>query len=319
MDRLQCMQIFVRVVECQSFARAAAALGLSRARTSEAVANLERALDTRLVHRTTRRLRLSDEGRGYYERCVAILADVADAEAALSAPETAVRGRLRVHVPIGLARACVLPALPALLARHPELGVELRLDNRAADLFEEGLDCAIAYGVPRDPELVARKLAVTRLLTCAAPSYLRERPAPRAPADLAAHACIAFLSGGSAAQWVFAHDGQRVAWTPDGRLAFNSMEACVEAAMLGLGVTQVLSTFAQRAVRDGALVPLLLDCAVEGPALYLAHPPHRHVPARLAAFIELARSAFADVERPLDGVTAAPRGARRRAAPRRKR
>jgi LysR family transcriptional regulator for bpeEF and oprC len=299
MDRLQSMQIFVRVAELGSFARAAEALQLSRARISEAIANLERALETRLVHRTTRLVRLSEEGRLYYERCSAILADIAAAEAALAGVRDVVRGKLRVHLPIAVARAFLLPALPGFLARHPELSLEVRLENRNVDLLEEGLDCAVCYGTPRDQKLVARKLASTTLLTCAAPSYLSSRGAPDAPGDLDQHACIPFLGAGNqASDWVFQRSGESVRYTPHGQLAFNSMEACMEAAAAGLGIIQVLSPLAHRSVLAGLLTPVLSAWTADAPPVYLVYPPQRPPSARLRAFIDFARAAFDDIGSP---------------------
>ena len=194
MDRLQAMRVFARVAELGSFARAAEALALSRARVSEAVAGLERALGARLLHRTTRRLALSDDGRAFYERAARILADVDEAEALVTRGRSQARGRLRVDMPMALARLHVVPALPRLLARHAGLELEVRLENRAIDLVAEGIDCAISYGPPADTELVARRIGTTHLVTCAAPSYLARHPAPRTPEALARHNAIAFLS-----------------------------------------------------------------------------------------------------------------------------
>jgi LysR family transcriptional regulator for bpeEF and oprC len=295
MDRLQSMQIFVRVAELGSFARAADALQLSRARVSEAVANLERALETRLVHRTTRLVRLSEEGRLYYERCVGILADIAAAEAALAGAREVARGKLRVHVPVALARAFLLPALPQFLASHPELALEVRLENRAVDLLEEGLDCAVSYGTPRNTKLIARKLAGTTLLTCAAPRYLAARGTPLSPADLDQHECIPFLRTGTAAEWLFQENAEPLTYNPRGRLAFNSMEACMDAAAAGLGIIQVLSALAHRPLLAQTLVPLLGAWTADGPPLYLVYPPQRPPSARLRAFLDFAREAFADL------------------------
>lgn len=295
MDRLQSMQIFVRVAELGSFARAADALQLSRARVSEAIANLERALETRLVHRTTRVVRLSEEGRLYYERCVAILADIAAAEAALLGAREVARGKLRVHVPVALARAFLLPALPQFVASHPELTLEVRLENRAIDLLEEGLDCAVSYGAPRDTKLIARKLAGTTLLTCAAPRYLAERGTPLTPADLEQHECIPFLRASTASEWLFQQNAEPFTYGPRGRLAFNSMEACMDAAEAGLGIIQVLSVLAHRPLLAQTLIPLLGAWTADGPPLFLVYPPQRPPSARLRAFIDFARAAFADL------------------------
>jgi LysR family transcriptional regulator, regulator for bpeEF and oprC len=294
MDRLQAMKVFVRVAELGSFTLAADALELSRARVSEAVAEFERGLGARLLHRTTRRVSLSDDGRAYYERARQILSDVDEAEALLVGSRAAARGRLRVAMPMALARLYVVPALPALLRLHPELALEIRLENRNVDLLEEGVDCALSYGKPSDEDLVARRVMDTHLLTCAAPGYLARRGIPRVPADLTEHACVTFLtlSGARPADWCFELEGQSSSLRPTGNLGFNSMEACVEAAIAGLGITQVLSSLGEAAVRARKLRPVLAKYAARGPSIYVVYPPHRQLSARLRVLITFLSEAF---------------------------
>ncbi len=296
MDRLAAMQAFARVVELGSFARAAEALSLSRARVSEAVQALESSLGTQLLHRTTRRVALSDDGRAYYERVRRILADVAEAEDEVVRSRGSARGRLRVDLPVALARLFVVPNLNGLLRRHPELELELRLENRSIDLLREGVDCAITYGEPLDAELVARKLATTELVTCAAPSYLERHGTPRSPAELTRHRAVAFLSVATArpSAWEFMVDDARVHTVTRAELAFNSMEACIDAAVAGLGITQVLSVVAHGALAEGKLRPVLTQYACAGPSLFIVYPPNRSASARLRVFCDFAREVFAD-------------------------
>jgi LysR family transcriptional regulator for bpeEF and oprC len=314
MDRLHGMRAFARVAELGSFARAADSLELSRARVSELVAGLERALGARLLHRTTRRVSLTDDGRAYYERCTRILADVEEAETLVARARASPRGRLRVDMPMALARQFLVPALPRLLERHPELALEVRLENRAIDLVEEGVDCAISYGEPLDGDLVARRIGTTHLVTCAAPAWLARHGTPRTPADLASHNAVAFLALATArpAEWVFERGKERRAQRPAGNLAFNSMEACVEAAAAGLGVTQVLSALAHGAIVAGRLAPVLVDWASEGPALYLVYPPNRQLSARIRAFAEFAVEVFAAADAGWRDIVAAARRMPRR-------
>ena len=298
MDRLQAMRVFARVAELGSFARAADALELSRARVSEAVAALERALGAHLIHRTTRQVALSDDGRAFYTRVARILGDVDEAEAAVKRSRSVARGRLRVDMPMALARLFVVPALPRLLARHPHLELEVRIENRAIDLIQEGLDCAITYGAPTDGDLVARRVGTTHLVTCAAPAYLARHQAPRAPAGLTRHNTIAFLAlgNGRPADWQFEREGTRQTHQPRGTLAFNSMEACVEAAKASLGLTQVLSSLAHGAILAGDLRPVLLEWVTEGPSLYVVYPPNRQQSARIRTFVDFASEVFAEAD-----------------------
>jgi LysR family transcriptional regulator for bpeEF and oprC len=294
-DQLSALRVFVRVAELGGFARAADALDMSRAMVTTRVGQLEARLGVRLLHRTTRRVALTDDGRAYYERCVRILADLDEADEALARRRARPSGRLRVQMPVALAREFLIPALPRLLERNPGLELEVQLANRVVDLLEEGIDCAIRLGPPAEPSLVARRIAATRLATCASSEYLKRRGTPRTPADLARHECIAFLdlATGRPADWVFAQRAEPLVLAPRGRLSFNSMEAAVEAAAAGLGVAQVLSSLAEPAVTAGRLRALLVDWAAEGPALHLVYPQHRHLSARIRAFADFAAEVFA--------------------------
>lgn len=295
MDRLHALRVFVRVAELGSFTRAAAALGLSRARVSEAVGELERSLGVRLLHRTTRQVALSDDGRAYYERCRSILSDLDDADALVARGRGRVRGRLRLAMPMALARAFVVPALPAFLAEHPELALEVRLNNAALHLLEDGVDCAISYGLPTDEGLVATSIMETHLSTCASPSYLARRGTPREPEELLQHDCVAFLALDSAreAAWSFLEHGQRTSLFPRAKLGFNSMEACVAAAEAGLGVTQVLSSLVDAALAGKRLHPVLESHAAPGPSIFVVYPPQREASPRLRALVAFLRAAFA--------------------------
>lgn len=311
------MQIFARVVELGSFSQAARAVGLSRARASEAVQALERALGARLLHRSTRRLALTDDGRAYYDATRRILADVAEAEAAISGSPESPRGKLCVDVPVALGRLFLLPALPKLFRRYPGLELELRLENRSIDLTREGVDCAVSYGEPLDRELVARRIATTHLVTCAAPTYLTRHGTPRTPEALTQHQCVAFLGVATArpTPWEFIRDGARVTHAPRGNLAVNSMEACVDAAAAGLGITQVLSSVAHDAIRNGRLKALLMDVAAPGPPLYIVYAPNRQASARLRAFIAFVQQLFSEHDTHFDNLVRAAQ----EVAPRRRR
>ena len=286
MNRLLAMQVFAKVAELGSFSRAAADLGLSRARASEVVQDLEGALKTRLLHRTTRSLALTDSGRAYFDRISHILGDILEAENEVRNSSAAVRGRLRVELPVALTRLYVLPKLPKLLHRYPELELEIRMENRILELTREGVDCAVTYGKPSDPDLVVRPLATTKMLTCASPSYWKRHPAPKTPVGLSKHNLIAFLGSPWArpVEWHFSDPKGQTSFRPTGNLAFNSMEACLEAAAMNLGVTQVWSSVAHNALRDGRLVPILTSYVSEGPGLYFSYRSQHQASARLRAF-----------------------------------
>jgi LysR family transcriptional regulator for bpeEF and oprC len=294
MDQLAAMRAFIRVAELESFAAAAEILDLSRAVVTTRIAQLEARLGVRLLHRTTRRVRLTDDGTAYYERCLRVLADLDEADEAVSRGRTAARGRLRVQLPVALGRTFLVPALPRFLAAHPALELEVRLANRDVDLVDEGIDCAVRLGVPHETHLVARRIADTRLATVASEGYLRAHGTPRTPDDLAGHNCIAFLdlASGRPVDWAFEQDGRRILRSPQGNLAFNSMEAAVEAAAAGVGVAQVLWWLAAPAFAAGRLEAVLTDIAAAGPPLYVAYPHHRHLSAKTRAFVDFAAEVF---------------------------
>src|SRR5215469_11585496 len=197
MDQLACMRSFVRVADLHSFTRAADVLGLSRAVVSTHIAELEKHLSCQLLHRTTRRVGLTGDGAEYLARCQRILAELEDADEAMRRTRESVQGRLRVDVPVIFGRALLIPALPKFTARYPQLQLEVQLNDRVVDLIAEEIDLAVRVGKVREPHLVARRVVSTRLLTCAAPEYLRSRGAPGAPEELRRHQLVGQLGSNS--------------------------------------------------------------------------------------------------------------------------
>lgn len=289
MDQLYCMRVFVRVVEHGSFARAADDLAASRSSVTTAVGQLERRLGVRLLHRTTRRLNLTDEGRGYYERCVRILEDLTEAEEALYGMRALPKGRLKVSVPQSFTHLLFFQALPGFLARHPDLSMEVVFSDRAVNLVEEGIDCAVrAVAIPDDSTLVARHIASGKRITCAAPDYLTKRGVPKTIDALAEHDCIAFISPstGRTLDWTFEETGATRRFTPGGRLGVTSLEAAAAAAVAGLGVAQVPDILVFRALLAGQLRPLLLDVVAPTPSLVVVYPSNRYLTAKVRAFAD---------------------------------
>src|SRR6266403_1768560 len=196
-DQLVCMRSFVRVADLHSFTRAADALGVSRAVVSTHVAELERHLRCQLFHRTTRRVGLTSDGAEYLARCQRILAELEAADEALRGARLSVQGRLRVDVPVVFGRALLLPALPKFTARYPDLQLEVQFNDRVIDLIAEEVDLVVRVGAVREPHLVARRVVTTRLLTCAAPEYLRAHGVPAEPEELRRHQLVGHLAAGS--------------------------------------------------------------------------------------------------------------------------
>lgn len=194
MHRLDAMQAFVRVAEMASFTRAADSLGLPKASVSTAVQQLEAWVGTQLLHRTTRRVQLTQDGRAFYERCQDLLADMDEVQHLFVRTPQALRGRLRVDMPARFARHFVLPQLPAFLHDHPQLELELSCTDRRVDVVREGFDCVLRVGTLADTSLIARPLGQLRVVTCASPAYLQRHGMPQSPEDLHAHRMIHYAS-----------------------------------------------------------------------------------------------------------------------------
>lgn len=295
MDQLFCMRVFARVAELGSFARASEDLEIARPTATQAVARLEKRLGVRLLHRTTRRLSLTEDGRAFYEGCVRILGDLAEAEDSLSSARTSPRGRLRVTTPHSFVDLSFFPALPRFLARYPDLDLEVFLTDRAVNLVEEGIDCAIrAANIPDDSTLIARHISNVRWITCAAPAYLRARGTPKRIADLEQHNCIRFISQstGRTVDWHFDDAGAPRSYTPRGNLGVSSLEAAAAAAQRGIGIAQVPDALALAAVRAGELRPVLLECAASAPSLKVVYPSNRYLTAKVRAFADFVAETF---------------------------
>ena len=295
MDQLFCMRVFTRVVEQGSFARAAEDMDIARPTATTAVAQLEKRLNVRLLQRTTRRLSLTDEGRAFYQGCVRMLNDLAETEDALSGARLAPRGLLRASVPNAFMHEAFMPLLPRFLSRYPDLSVELIVTDRAVDMVEEGIDCAVrAVPVADDSTLVARRIAQVYRITCASPAYLNAHGTPRAIAELEQHDCIRFISPstGRTTDWRFHKDGEVLEFTPRGKLGVTSLEGAVAAAAAGIGVAQVSDVLAMPQLRAGALVPLLLEWAAPGPAVSVVYPSGRYLTAKVKAFTDFVAEVY---------------------------
>jgi LysR family transcriptional regulator for bpeEF and oprC len=295
MDYYFCMRAFARVVEHGSFARAADSLEISRPTATTAVAQLEKRLGARLLHRTTRRLRLTDDGRTFYERCVRILGDIAETEDLLSSARTSPRGLLRVSTPHSFVHLIFFSTLPRFLARYPDLTVEVALTDRAVNLVEEGIDCAVrGVEIPGDSTLVARQITSVHLVTCASPDYLAARGTPQSVADLERHNCVRFISPstGRPVDWRFQKGEERIAFTPRGNLGVTSLEAAAAAALNGIGIAQVPDALVILPQWAGGLRPILRDWVALAPPLKVVYPSNRYLTAKVRAFADFVSEIF---------------------------
>jgi DNA-binding transcriptional LysR family regulator len=241
MDKLRAMEAFVRIVERGSLTAAAESLQASLPSVVRTLAALEAVLDVRLLNRTTRRIALTDEGREYYARCQRVLAEVDDAEAALSARRAVPKGRLRVTAPVMFGRLHVAPVLTAFAERFPAVKVELVLLDRVVDLVEEGIDVGVRIGQLPDSSLVAVPIGATHRVVCASPAYLKRAGTPASPSDLAAHRCVSFGGLAPGHEWRFMVGGKAVRVTVAAALASNLIDPVLDACVAGAGLGQFLS------------------------------------------------------------------------------
>ncbi len=288
LDNLGAIATFVRLAETFSFKATAQQLGMSGPAVSKAIARLEAHLGTRLFHRTTRRVSLTDDGQAFLERCRRILEDVREAEELLTSRRLTPRGRLRVQMPLGFGRHVVLPMLPGFLARYPDLAVDVDLSDRIVDFADEGLDVAVRIGELPDSRLIARRIYDIRFVTCASPAYLARHGTPRKPEDLARHRCLAYWMPQLAQhrEWPFAHRGVRFAYAPSGKLNVNNSEALVDAAVRGEGIVSVATFLAADAFKAGKLKVVLREFVTMGPPVSVVYLPSRHLSARVRAFLD---------------------------------
>ena len=237
MDKIHAMQLFIRVAELESFSRAADTLGLPKGSVSRQIQALESHLGARLLHRTTRRVQLTQDGMVYYERAKDLLSNLEDLDGMFQGDPSSISGRLRVDMPVGVAKKLVIPQLPAFLQHYPGIEVELSSSDRLVDVVREGFDCVIRVGTLKDSGLIARPLGRLTQINCASPHYLARFGYPESLDDLADHALIHYASNLGARQLGFevAGDGA-VRWVKTGGvLTVNSTETYQAACLAGLG------------------------------------------------------------------------------------
>lgn len=283
------MTVFVRVAETESFTAAAKGLGLPKATASNAVRALEQRLGTRLLHRTTRKVRLTQDGAEYYERCKDLLADFEDAETLFQKTELALSGRIRVDMPSRMARFQIIPELPRFLLEHPGIHVEFGTTDRAVDLVREGYDCVVRVGSAGDSGLVARKLGEIELLNCASPGYLRRHGRPRSLEDLERHDLVHYVGtlGQKPDGFEYA-DGETWKELPmRGRVTVNNAEAYVAAAIAGLGLIQVPGGAGLEAeLRGRRLVEVLPQHRARSMPVTILYPHRRQLSRRVRVFMD---------------------------------
>jgi DNA-binding transcriptional LysR family regulator len=284
------MQIYVRVAELASFTQTADIMGLPKASISTAVQQLESELGTRLLHRTTRRVQVTQDGQVFYERCKDLLADMEELQGLFRDDATALHGRLRVDMPIAVAREVVLPRLAEFMRAHPALEIELSSTDRRVDLVREGFDCVLRVGTVRDASLIARQLGYYRMINCASPAYLERFGMPQHPDDLAGHRIIHYVgtlgSRDRGFEYVDRDDDRRVKFIEmKGALTVNNSESYYGACLAGLGIIQVPEPGTRAVVDKGELVEVMPRYRAAAMPVSLIYANRRHQPKRVQVFM----------------------------------
>jgi DNA-binding transcriptional LysR family regulator len=292
MDRFLEMQTFAAVVDAGSFVRAADALGMSKAAVSRHVGELEARLGVRLLHRTTRRLSLTDEGQVFHARCKELLAGMDEAEAEISARSGAASGLLRVNAPVTFGIRHLAPLWGAFRERHPRVELDLTLADRVVDLVEEGYDLAVRIAALPSSTLVSRRLASTRMRLCASPGYLAKHGVPQHPGDLAGHAVIAYSYWSTRDEWHFDGPRGRVGVKTAPCTHTNSGDTCRAMALADQGVILQPGFLVGEDIAAGTLVELMPGYRSIELGIYAVYPTRKHVLPKVRALIDFLAERF---------------------------
>lgn len=296
MNRLDAMQIFVRVAELASFTKAADSLGLPKASISTSVQQLESLLGTRLLHRTTRRVQLTLDGQIFYERSKDLLADMDDLEGLFQQGASNLTGRLRIDMPSGMAKNRILPRLPEFLARHPQLQLEISSTDRRVDVIREGFDCVIRVGKLSDSSLIARPLGKLELLNCVSPAYIARYGEPQTLDDLAHHHLVHYVTtlGAKSTGFEFIQDGELKLRAMNGNIIVNNSDAYSAACLAGFGIAQIPRIGAQEYIAQGQLVEILPGLRAEPMPVSLLYPNRRNLSRRVQVFMDWVSEQLSD-------------------------
>jgi LysR family transcriptional regulator for bpeEF and oprC len=288
MDCVQAMKVFARVVESNSFTRAADTLDLSRASVTLIVQQLEAHLKVRLLQRTTRRLSLTPDGAAYYERSVRILADIDEMEHSFADTHRTPHGKLRVDMPGSIGRLIVMPRLWEFHARYPDIDLMIGFGDRPVDLIQEGVDCVIRAGALKDSTLVARRIGVYRSVTVASPDYLARHGEPTSIEDLRRHHAVNYLwsHAGRLVDLSFVVDDKPVEVRMASRISANDTEAYLASALSGAGLAQLARFVALAHLRNGELVAVLPQWHAPPLAISAVYSHTRHLAAAVRVFVD---------------------------------
>lgn len=294
MHRIEAMHIFVRVAEMASFTKAADNLGLPKASASTAIQQLEAQLGTQLLHRTTRKVQMTQDGQLFYERCKELLADMDELTSMFQYGPQSISGRLRVDMNGSIARR-IMPYLPQFLREHPQIQVELSCTDRRVDVVGEGFDCVLRVGTLEDSSLIVRTLGAFPIVNCVSPGYLEQHGVPRELSDLSRHQLIHYVPTLGQRPPGFEYlEGSSCRYVPmPGVLTVNSVEAYQEGCLAGLGMIQAPRVGLSELIEQGRLVEVLPQYHAEPMPVSLLYAQRRNLSARVQVFMEWLRGIMA--------------------------
>jgi len=287
MDKIHAMQLFIRVAELESFSRAADSMGLPKGSVSRQIQALENGLGTQLLHRTTRRVSLTQDGMVYYERAKDLLTNMEELDGLFLHDPASVSGRIRVDMPANVARNLVIPKLPLFLQQYPGIELELSSSDRLVDVIREGFDCVVRVGTLKDSGLIARPLGKLSVINCASPDYLSRFGYPDGLDDLTSHAMVHYATHlGTRPQGFEYYDGEATHWIKTGGvLTVNSTETYHASALAGLGIIQVPRVGVRDALRAKKLLEILPQYRARPMPVSLIYPHRRNLSRRVHLFM----------------------------------
>ncbi len=295
MDRLKQIETFAAVATKGSLTAAARAEGVAPAVIGRRIDGLEERLGVKLLVRTTRKISLTHEGSAFLEDCQRLLADLANAEASVSAGGVKASGHLRITAPAGFGRRHVAPLVPGFIAQHPDVSLSLNLSDRVVDIVNESYDCAVRVGDLPDSSLVSVRLADNRRLCVATPEYLRRAGTPKTPAELAQHHCLTLSSDASQTRgWAFVVDGEVTHLRPSGRLDCSDGQVLHDWCLGGLGIAWRSTWEVESEIAAGRLVAVLEDFAAPPNGIYAVFPQRKHLPLRVRLWIDFIKHSYGD-------------------------
>lgn len=294
MSKFHEIQAFTQIVESGSITAAAERLDIAKSAVSRRLAELEARLGVELFHRSTRKLTLTDSGRGFYERTVRILSDLEEAEHAVCQSHHELRGPLKIAAPLTFGLLHLGPAINDFIHAHPQIQVEIDFNDRQVDVIQEGFDVAIRIARLADSSLIARCIADIGFVTCASPAYLHEHDTPATPQDLTAHRCLVYSYQDTPNVWSYRDQaGQDIEVRIQPYLEANNGDYLNSAALAGHGILHQPRFIAYEAIARGELVPILTDYAIPMVSAYAIYPPTRHLSQRVRAFVDFLVERFA--------------------------